>query len=492
MGRKALRGTAAALGCCLCFLLLCACSRPTDERPSKIPITTDSQEARELYLQGLDLFEKLRFTDARRYFEQAVARDEGFAQAHLLLAVTAPTTGEFYQSLNSALATIDSVSEGERLLIRSVEAGAKGDPSRQLELLTQLVAAYPDDERGHNLLGTFHFNRQEYEQAITAFERATTINPQFSMPYNDLGYSLRGLGRYADAEAAFKKYIELIPDEPNPYDSYADLLMKMGRFEESIANYRKALTFNPNFIGSLVGIGHNHMFLDLPETARDSFRKLQKIARNDSERRQALLWMAASYLHEGERRPALEQIRAMAELAEKNGDKATLSADIVLMGDILLHTGSAEEALDRYRVAVEVMEASDVPEEVKRTARRNHLYDEGRAALALGDAETARGKAAEYGQQVAVYAIPNELRQSHELVGRIALHDGDYETARAELGQADQQDPVVLYLLALAWKGSGDDQRAREMLEQVVEFNAIRFSYAFVRTKARRTLEEWD
>jgi hypothetical protein len=74
-------------------------------------------------------------------------------------------------------------------------------------------------------------------------------------------------------------------------------------------------------------------------------------------------------------------------------------------------------------------------------------------------------------------------------MGRKALALGD-----AELGQADQQDPAVLYLLALAWKGSGDDQRAREMLEQAVEFNAIRFSfsYALVRTMARRTLEEWD
>jgi hypothetical protein len=50
----------------------------------------------------------------------------------------------------------------------------------------------------------------------------------------------------------------------------------------------------------------------------------------------------------------------------------------------------------------------------------------------------------------------------------------------------------VLYLLAQAWKGIGDDRKAREMLEQAVEFNAIRFSHAFVRTKARRKLEEWN
>jgi hypothetical protein len=41
----------------------------------KIPITTSSPEARELYLKGRELAEKLRATDARRFYEQAVARD---------------------------------------------------------------------------------------------------------------------------------------------------------------------------------------------------------------------------------------------------------------------------------------------------------------------------------------------------------------------------------------------------------------------------------
>ena len=45
----------------------------------KIPITTSSEEARALYLKGRDLAEKLRATDARRFYEQAVAKDKNFA-----------------------------------------------------------------------------------------------------------------------------------------------------------------------------------------------------------------------------------------------------------------------------------------------------------------------------------------------------------------------------------------------------------------------------
>ena len=65
----------------------------------KIPITTSSEEARKLYLDGRDLLEKLRGTDARRLFEQAVAKDPNFALAYVGLANTSGTNGEFMDPL---------------------------------------------------------------------------------------------------------------------------------------------------------------------------------------------------------------------------------------------------------------------------------------------------------------------------------------------------------------------------------------------------------
>jgi hypothetical protein len=58
----------------------------------KVPITTSSAEARELYLKGRDLAERLRATDARRFYEQAVARDANFALGYIGLANTSGTT----------------------------------------------------------------------------------------------------------------------------------------------------------------------------------------------------------------------------------------------------------------------------------------------------------------------------------------------------------------------------------------------------------------
>jgi hypothetical protein len=56
-----------------------------------IPITTKSKGAREEYLKGRDLLEKLRATDARAHFQKAAAADRDFALAQLGLANSAPS-----------------------------------------------------------------------------------------------------------------------------------------------------------------------------------------------------------------------------------------------------------------------------------------------------------------------------------------------------------------------------------------------------------------
>jgi tetratricopeptide (TPR) repeat protein len=480
-------GTAACTVAILC-LGMAPLAQPAENPTDKIPITTSSEEARKLYLQGRDLVEKLRATDARTYFEQAVARDKTFALAHLSLANTAPTAKDFFDSVKQAVTLAPKASEGERLLILGFDAGVKGNVAGQKTDLTKVTELYPKDERGQNTLGGYYFGQQDYAAAIEAYKRATAINPAFSQPYNQLGYSYRFLGRYAEAEQAFKKYIEIIPDDPNPYDSYAELLMKTGRFDESIQNYDKALSFDPRFVASYIGIGNDQIFMGKGEDARKTFGRLAGVARTDGERRLALFWTAVSYIHEGATEKAVAEVQKMQAIAEAGGDLAAASGDQNLMGSILLEAGQPDKALPLYQKTVETLDRANVPAEVKEAARRQLLFDEARVALAKEDLATARAKGDAYAQQVAAKKIPFEMRQQHQLAGRIAIAEKSYLVAVKDLEQASQRDPRVLYLLAVALQGSGQTARAREICTQAANFNELAVNYAYVRNKAREML----
>ncbi len=97
------------------LLVVCAVSAPagaqTAAAAGKIPITSSSEEARALYLKGRDLAEKLRATDARRFYEQAAAKDTGFALAYVGLANTSGTNREFVEAVTKA---VGPRAEGER------------------------------------------------------------------------------------------------------------------------------------------------------------------------------------------------------------------------------------------------------------------------------------------------------------------------------------------------------------------------------------------
>ena len=454
-------------------------------KDTKLPVTTSSAEARALYLEGQDFAEKLRATDAHAKFAAAVAKDPDFALAYLGMANSAGTTKEFFDALGHAVALAGKVSPGEKLLILSTDQGTKNDLAHQKTSLDQLSKLFPDDERVANQLGQYYFNRQDYSNAIASYEHAIKINPAFSQPYNQLGYAYRFTDKLADAERTFKKYIELIPGDPNPYDSYAELLMQEGKFDESIASYNKALAIDGTFIASYIGIGNDQIFQGHGDDARASFGKLAKAARSDGERRQAIFWTAIAYSHEGAWDKALAEADKLVAIATAAKDLGNLANDDNFIGNTLLEAGRPDEAAAKFKLQLETSEKADLPPEVKEATRRNGVYDEARVALAKHDLATAKAKAAQYGKLVTTKQNPFEMRQQHALLGMIAIDESKFAVATGELAKANQRDPRVLYLSAVALAGSGNAKSAKAMAARAADFNGLAPNYAYVRSKAK-------
>jgi tetratricopeptide (TPR) repeat protein len=294
---------------------------------------------------------------------------------------------------------------------------------------------------------------------------------------------------YESAEKAFTTYIQLIPDEPNPYDSYAELLMNTGRFRESIVQYEKALSINPNFANSYIGIGNDYIFLGEPVQARNSFTKLAFIARNDGEKRTAYTWTAISYLHEDDAAKALAEVNRQFEVAKRGNDQFAMAGDLGFEAEILLEAGRTDEAEAKFTEAVEMAQSAIVTADVKETARRNYLFNVARVELQRNDLAAATATADRYRQQVETRKIPFEVRRTHELQGLIALAKRDFPTAVRELEQAGRQDPRVLFNLSKAYAGAADTSAARTTLERAANFNGFSGTYAFVRNKALAMLK---
>jgi tetratricopeptide (TPR) repeat protein len=454
---------------------------------AKIPITTKSEEAKNEFVQGRDLSERLLAQDSLQHFQKAVALDPDFAAAELAWAASSPTTNEFFEHLNKAVSLADKASDGEKLLILSTQAATNGDVTKQKEYCEKLVAAFPNDERAQANLGGYYFGQQDMAQTIEHLKRATELAPNYSPAYNTLGYAYRQAGDYANAEQAFKKYIDLIPNDPNPYDSYAELLLKMGKFEDSVGQYRKALSLDANFNPSRFGVSADLMYLGKTAEADAELQTMAGRARNDGELRTAYFGMAVLASDSGKFDKAQQAMDKEYGVAEKKNDVASMAADLQAKGNIALAAQQFAAAKQHFDRSFQMIQASSLAQEIKDNSTRVHHFNLAAIAIEKKDFTTAKSEAEEFRKAVEGSNNEIQLKLVHELAGRTALAQRDYDRAIAELQQANDQDPRNLYRLGLAYQGKGNSAKAHDYLVQAADFNSLPgLPYAFIRSKAQK------
>lgn len=448
----------------------------------KIPITTPSDSARELFMRARKLNETLKPYEAHNVFLQAVSMDPSFAMGEYYLASTSPNAAELNVHLRNAVARAGAVSPGERLMILGLQARTHADRALARQLAESLVTLYPNDERARFVLGSVYAAQQQYAAEIAQFEKAISLEPTYSLAYNQIGYAYRAVGDFNAAESAFKKYIALIPDDPNPHDSYAELLLKMGRFDASIAEYKKALALDEHFGASHIGIAANEMLRGRHAAALAELEIYYQAARSDGERRTALGTEAMVHVDHGGTDAAvlaMEKSRAIAAAAQ---DVAGVAVDESAIADILLEAGRVDLAAARYTRAHAAIAASALSPEIKDDDALAAHYDRARVALARHQLAAARSEAEAYASGAAARKNDARIRQSHELNGLVALESREFDKSIAELAQADQENPAVLYAVSRAEAAKGNRSKAAALASQAAHVNILpTLPYAFTR-----------
>jgi tetratricopeptide (TPR) repeat protein len=212
-------------------------------------------------------------------------------------------------------------------------------------------------------------------------------------------------------------------------------------------------------------------------------------ARTDGERRTALFGQTIVDVDNGKYDQALAEAAKQYALAEKANDAAAMTGDLQLKGNILLEMGKADDAKKAFEQALKTTADSGLSQAVKDNAALFQHYNLARVAIAKKDLATAKTETETFRKGTEAAKNANQLKQAHELAGRIALEEKSYDNAIAELGQANQQNPQVLYYLGQAYQGKGDAAKAKASFTKAAKFNSLpALNYAFVRTKAEKAL----
>jgi tetratricopeptide (TPR) repeat protein len=139
----------------------------------------------------------------------------------------------------------------------------QGQLAAVVEQAQALTEEYPEAFIVWNILGAAAAQIGKLDQAIIAFQKVNTINPDYAEGYINMGSALKEQGKLEEAIEAYNKALAIKPDYDQGYINMGNALKEQGKLEEAIEAYNKALAIKPDYAE-----GYNNMGVTLQEQGK--------------------------------------------------------------------------------------------------------------------------------------------------------------------------------------------------------------------------------
>jgi len=459
----------------------------------KIPVTTDSKEARALFHKGQAALDVGNGIDANAYFREAVEKDPEFAYAWLNIGNSSFSTEEFNDAMVKAKQYSKHVSEGEKLLIGINATFLDNNAEKRVELAKELTHKHPHSPRAWLSLSGVHAGLNQHEKARASAEKAVALSPDFPLPYTTLGFSylFNDPKDFSKAEKYMKKAIAIDPEEAQFYVNLGDVHRAMNKLDQARDDYGKAVTLDQTNGLAHIKKAHINSFLGNYDEAREDYDRSIEQAQQQNKANFAN-YKAFTYLHEGNAdaaHEALGELLAQTDTMNIPDHQKVGAKMFALTNDatICLHTGmydDAERVLTKRTKLIKhnINEVGTAAYE--RAQMADVAYWDGLLAARRGDFAKAKELAAQNAELVEPDQNPRKMENYHDLMGLISLLQKNYEQAVEHYQRANLTTMYTKYHLALAYDGAGRKNEAKKMFSEVANWNFNSVGFALVRKDA--------
>lgn len=460
---------------------------------NEIPVTTSSEEARVQFDLALELADNGYDKKSRTYFAKAIELDPKFTSAYIYHSFSSGSSEEFKIDTDKALETMESVSEGEKLLAKRNITYIENDSEGRMQILNKLVELYPMSARAHRLLGYEYGNRNDQKMERAEYSKAIELKPEWASAHTDLGisYLFSAPKDFIKAEEIMVKVVSMIPDQAASHINLGDCYRAQNNLEKARDSYAKAIELNPEDPAGYYKKGHANSFLGNLDEARTDYQNGRKYDEYKN-----LTFEAFTYIYEGDADRALSWIEEQL----MDLDKYNLSESRVIstkMGCIntcswiAMHNNKVEhinELIAKRTPISEQIGASLENETAMNNQKASLVYWEGIAAAMEGNFEISLTKAAENKALLEGSTNPRKLESNNFLLGYISFKQSKYEDALKHFEQANPNSLYVKYMLSQVNEQLGNTERSIELLEEISTNNFNTVQYAILRNDVKGKL----
>jgi TolB-like protein/tetratricopeptide (TPR) repeat protein len=300
------------------------------------------------YLEGLALLRQpgdmSRLQQATKFFSDAIAIDPTFAGAHAGLCRV-----------------------GSRRYDRTRDPADLAAAERSCRTALDLDASQVDTEKA---LAALYFSGGKFDQATATWQALLQRSPQDADIYIGLGEALDGSGRGDEAEARFRQAVAAEPAFPSAHNALANHLFARGRIVEAAAEYRTVTELVPSSASAWSNLGGAMQMGGDFKGALEAYGRSLKLEPSKN----AYSNLATTHYYLGQFPEAVRYFENALALGEHDQVVWGNLADALWQID-----GRRDEAIPKYRHAIELAEAELAATPGDPTLRAQLGYYYGRA-----------------------------------------------------------------------------------------------------------------
>lgn len=205
------------------------------EKAEALKRGTDNTEAYELYLRARYYWNRRTGDNLKKaieLFQRAISKDPNYALAYVGLA-----------DCNATIGTYAGTPASETLPL------AKAAAERALKIDNSLAEA-------HGSLGQVYFRSLQWEQAEKEFQRAISLNPNYTIVRHWYSDYFRALRRFDEALREIKRAQELDPLSPVFGTFVGEAYHNLGDSNAAFREWQRVIELEPNFPLACFFLGH--------------------------------------------------------------------------------------------------------------------------------------------------------------------------------------------------------------------------------------------
>ena len=151
------------------------------------------------------------------------------------------------------------------------------DYENALSYFEKAVKKNPRDADAHFYVGCCRAKLGRFREAIEAYKQAIRIKPDFAEAHCCLGLDYGSLGRFREAIEAFKQAIRINPNFAEAHGGLGMAYFSLGRFREAIEAYKQAIRIKPDYAGAHFELGGAYIGLRRWGEATEAYKQAIRI-----------------------------------------------------------------------------------------------------------------------------------------------------------------------------------------------------------------------